>query len=100
MARPLKVAAPLALVVAVLLVSEGFPPGLVVIVAVMSVPFWFTAFPLASWIWITGCWVKATPLWALVEGCVVIPSFVAAPAERATAVEVSGVRLPEPKRSV
>src|SRR5574342_936076 len=91
-ASPPNVATPLALVVAVALVSDGVPPGLVAIVAVISVPFWLTALPLASWIWITGCVAKATPLWALLEGCVVIPSLVATPADRAIAVDVSGVR--------
>src|SRR5439155_2147786 len=41
---------------------------------------WLTGLPLASWSWSTGCWAKATPLCAALDGAVVSTSFVAAPA--------------------
>lgn len=98
-ASPLKVAVPLELVVAVGLLSVA-PPGPLAIVAVISVPFWLTGLPLTSCTWITGCVVKATPACAVLDGCVVMPSLVADPADRVIVFDVTGVRLPLPKLNV
>ena len=66
MDRLTKVAAPLALVLAVSVPPSAPPP--VAIVAVTTVPSWLTAFPTASRSWMTGCWANATPLVAAAEG--------------------------------
>ena len=71
-ARFVKVATPLAFVVAVSVPPSVPPP--VAMAAVTTVPLWLTALPDASWSWITGCCAKATPLCAVVEGWVVITS--------------------------
>ncbi|HXI63986.1 MAG TPA: hypothetical protein VNH14_05720, partial [Gemmatimonadales bacterium] len=55
------------------------PAGPDAIVAVTRVPLWLTGFPLASWIWTTGCWANAVPLTALVDGAVVSANFAADP---------------------
>src|SRR6187399_2373588 len=69
MARPLKAARPDALLVAVALASDA-PDGPEAITAVIVVPAWDTAAPLASAIWMTGWVPSAAPLAAAVEGAV------------------------------
>src|SRR5438093_1136251 len=49
-----------------------------------------SALPFASSSWSTGCWTKATPLCAVLDGAVVSASFVAAPAVP-SAVNVTGL---------
>ena len=68
--RFVNVATPLALLVAVNVPPSA--PAPVAMAAVTTVPLWDTALPAASSSWSTGCWANATPLWAAVEGCVVI----------------------------
>ena len=89
MDRLKKIAAPLALVVAV-----SVPPSVplpVAIAAVTTVPTWLTAFPAASRSWMIGCWANATPLVAAAEGWVVIASWVAAPGVRVIVPDVAPV---------
>ena len=76
-ARLVKVATPLELVVAVSAPPSVPPP--VAIATVTTTPLWLTAFPDASSSWIAGCWANATPLCAELEGCVVTASWLAAP---------------------
>src|SRR5439155_181779 len=99
MARPLNVAAPLATVVAIALLNVA-PAGPVAITAVTGTPAPPAGFPAASRTWITGCWVNAAPLVAVVEGSVVIVSWVAVPAPSVIGPDVTAVRLPLSKRSV
>ena len=89
-ARPLNGAAPLEPVVAVAFVSVA-PPGPLAIVAVTTSPLWLTGLPPASCTCTIGCWVKATPLDALLEGRVVSASFAAAPAAMVNEVLVACV---------
>lgn len=98
MARPLKLAAPLALVLADAL--DRVPDGPLASVAVTWTPLWLTALPPASRSWITGCWPNPTPLCAELDGCVVIVSFVAGPVDRLIALEVAAVKPPPLKVSV
>jgi hypothetical protein len=74
-ARVLNVAVPFAFVVAVV-VPLNVPPPLA-IAAVTTTPDWLTGELLTSCNCTTGCCVKALPLVALADGCVVIASFVA-----------------------
>src|SRR5882724_704802 len=89
MERFVKVAVPLDVVVAVAVPPKVPPP--VAIAAVTVTPLWFTGLPLASRTWITGCWANATPLWALLDGWVVMLSCDAAPAVRVIVPEVAEV---------
>src|SRR5512145_1206326 len=98
MAKFVNVATPLAVVVAV-----GDPlsvPPPVAIAAVTTTPLRLTGFPETSCSWIAGCWVKATPLCALGEGCVVTASRVAAPAVMVIVPDTTSVRLGAVNRSV
>src|SRR5438128_12701497 len=92
MANPLNVAAPLASVVAVALLSVA-PAGPEAITAVTGTPAPPTGFPAASRTWITGCGVNAAPLAAVAGGWVVIVSCAAAPAV-AIAEKVTGDPAP------
>jgi len=58
------------------------------------------ALPLASWSWTTGCCASCTPLVAVVEGCVVRASLVAAPGNRLSAFASTKPRFVPLKRSV
>ena len=89
MDRLKKVAAPLALVLAVSVPPSTPPP--VAIVAVTTVPNWLTALPAASRSWMIGCWANTTPLAAAAEGWVVIASWVAAPGVRVIVPDVAPV---------
>jgi len=84
---PVNVADPLEAVVAVALLGAA-PAGLTV--AVTTTPLWLTGLPLASSSWSTGCWAKATPFCAVLDGAVVSASFVAAPGVP-SAVNVTGL---------
>ena len=97
-AKPLKGATPVAPVVAVALVSVA-PAGPEAIVAVTRSPLWLTGLPLASCTWTTGCWEKATPLWAELDGGVLSASLLAAPALNVIPA-VAGVSPVAPKLSV
>src|SRR6266566_2187232 len=88
MARPLNAATPFEPVVADALFRAA-PLGPDAIVAVTTVPLWLTALPLASWSWTTGCCVNAAPLCAVLDGWVVMPSCVAAPAVIDMVVDVA-----------
>jgi len=66
MVRPLKAAAPPDPLVAVAPLRVA-PDDPVATVAVTVTAFWLTGLPLASSIWVTGCWANATPLCAVVE---------------------------------
>src|ERR1044071_3366762 len=85
--RLLKVARPLALVVAVS-VPPSVPPPLA---SGGGQPPCATGLFAASLSWIAGCWANATPLCALLDGCVAIVSFVAAPAPRVILPETTEV---------
>ena len=74
-----------------MVVPPSVPPP-VAMATETGTPAWATAFPAESRSWITGCWANATPLCAVAEGWVVMPSSAAGPAESSTAAEVSGVR--------
>src|SRR5207247_4729816 len=76
MASPLNVAAPLATVVAVALLSVA-PAGPDAITAVTGTPAPPTALPAASRTWSTGCRSNGAPLVAVGDGSVVIVSWVA-----------------------
>jgi len=90
---PLNVAEPFEAVVAVALLGVA-PAGLTV--AVTTTPLWLTGLPLPSWSWSTGCWTKATPLCAVLDGAVVKATRPAAPAVP-SAVKVTGLPLiPDP----
>src|SRR5437773_1629966 len=89
MERLVKLAVPPAVVVAVSVPPNVPPP--VAIAAVTVTPAWLTALPLASRTWSTGCWVKGTPLCAVLEGCVVTVSWVAVPAVTVIVPEVATV---------
>src|SRR5262245_52902205 len=75
--RSVKVATPLALVVAVAAPPSVPPP--VAIVAVTTTPDWLTLLLEASRSWTAGCVAKDTPLCAEVDGCVAMNNRVAAP---------------------
>src|SRR5204862_4549045 len=98
-AKPLKAAAPVAPVVAVALVSVA-PAGPEATVAVTRSPLWLTGLPLASCTWTTGCWEKATPLWAELDGGVLSASLLAAPARTVIVFDVTAVSQDAPKLSV
>src|SRR5438876_6552593 len=92
MANPLNVAAPLATVVAVALLSVA-PAGPEAITAVTGTPAPPAGLPAASRTWSTGCGVNAAPLVAVADGGVVIVSCAAAPAV-AVALKVTGEPAP------
>src|SRR5438034_770664 len=94
-ARPLNVAAPLASVVAVALLSVA-PAGPEAITAVTGTPAPPAGLPAASRTWSTGCCPKAAPLVAVGEGSAVIVSCVAAPA---STLVMQGVRVESPADS-
>src|SRR5256884_519972 len=79
MASPLNVAAPLASVVAVALLSVA-PAGPDAITAVTTRSAPPAGLPAPSRTWSTGCGLNAAPLVAVGEGSVVIVSWVAVPA--------------------
>jgi len=60
-----KLAMPLAFVIAVVVPPRLPPPD--AIVAVMVTPAWLTGLPAPSRSCTTGCWPKATPLCAVAE---------------------------------
>src|SRR5437867_406386 len=93
MASPLNVAAPLASVVAVALLSVA-PAGPDAITAVTTRSAPPAGLPAPSRTWSTGCGLNAAPLVAVAEGSVVIVSCVAVPAPSVMVPEVAGVRLP------
>src|SRR3989442_697035 len=90
MANPLNVAAPLASVVAVALLSVA-PAGPEAITAVTGTPAPPAGLPAPSRTWSTGCWVTAAPPAAVGEGWVVIVSAPAAPAAIVNPVLVAPV---------
>src|SRR2546429_10008727 len=92
-ARFVKLATPLPFVVAVSVPPSVPPP--VAIAAVTVTWAWLTGLPLASRNCTTGCWAKAAPLWALLDGWVVILSCVAGPAERRVGQECGSRRSAE-----
>ncbi len=97
MARPLNVARPFASVVA-LSGARVLPAGPVAIAAVTVTPAWCTGLPLASWSCTAGCRPSATPLWAVVDGCVVSASV---PAAAAVTLKVGLVPVsPDPATAV
>ena len=97
-ARSVKVATPEALVVATSVPPRVPPPE--ASAAVTFTPAWPPRCPPASRSWSTGCWAKAAPLAAVAEGCVVMPSWVAAPAAMVTVPDVTPVRPGALKLSV
>ncbi len=82
------VALPAASVVAVFPVSVTVPDTTP---AVTTTPACATALPDWSWTCTAGCVASATPLWALVEAPVTMPSFVAAPGVSVTPPETTDV---------
>src|SRR5439155_6416950 len=98
-ARPLNVAAPLASVVAVALLSVA-PAGPVAITAVTISPAPPAGLPAASRTWSTGCCANAAPLDAVTDGGVVIVSWVVVPAPSVIVPDVTAVRVPLSNRSV
>src|SRR5437667_12638888 len=99
MAKPLNVAAPLASVVAVALLSVA-PAGPEAITAVTGTPAPPAGLPAPSRTWSTGCGVNAAPLVAVGEGWVVIVSWVAVPAVGVVEEVVGGVGPVAEQRSV
>src|SRR2546430_17299177 len=75
--RSVKLATPLAFVVAVSVPPSA--PAPLAIAAVTVTPVWPTGLPLASRSCTTGCWAKAAPLWALLDGWVGMLTWAAAP---------------------
>ncbi len=98
MARSVKLATPLAFVVAVSVPPRVPPPA--AIAAVTVTPAWLTRLPAPSRSCTTGCCAKATPLCAVVGGWVVIASCVAVPAPIVIGPETAGVRPGAPKLNV
>src|SRR5438128_414415 len=86
---PLNVAAPLASVVAVALLSVA-PAGPDAITAVTGTPAPPAGLPAPSRTWSTGCWLNGAPLAAVADGSVVIVSWVAVPAPRVIVPDVAG----------
>src|SRR5205809_663503 len=99
MASPLNVAAPLASVVAVALLSVA-PAGPEAITAVTARSAPPAGLPAPSRTWSTGCGLNGAPLPAVGDGWVVIVSCVAVPAPSVIVPEVAGVRGPLSNRSV
>src|SRR5438552_9699541 len=99
MAKPLDLAAPLATVVAVALLSVA-PAGPEAITAVTGTPAPPAGLPAPSRTWSTGCGLNGAPLVAVGEGWVVIVSWVAVPAPSVTVAEVAGARPPPSNRNV
>ena len=89
-------ATPFCPVVAVALLGVA-PAGLTL--AVITTPASLTGLLLASWSCTAGCWSKATPLCALLDGAVVSASLVAAPAVPC-AVNVTGLPASDPAVAV
>src|SRR5438552_18407174 len=92
MAKPLDLAAPLATVVAVALLSVA-PAGPEAITAVTGTPAPPAGLPAPSRTWSTGCWLNGAPLVAVGDGSVVIVSCAAAPAA-AVALQDAGEPAP------
>src|SRR5437773_1886065 len=99
MASPLNVAAPLASVVAVALLSVA-PAGPDAITAVTTRSAPPAGLPAPSRTWSTGCGLNGAPLPAVGDGWVVIVSCVAVPAPSVIGPEVAGVRGTLSNRSV
>src|SRR5437773_7774024 len=99
MANPLNVAAPLATVVAVALLSVA-PAGPEAITAVTGTPAPPAGLPAASRTWSTGCCPKAAPLVAVGEGSAVIVSCVAVPAPGGIVEDVAGESPADSNRTV
>src|SRR5947208_2485153 len=99
MAKPLNVAAPLATVVAVALLSVA-PAGPEAITAVTGTPAPPAGLPAPSRTWSTGCGVNAAPLAAVAGGWVVIVRSDARRAGRVSAHGVAGVSPADSNRSV
>ena len=94
-AKSVKIATPLALVVAV-----GPPPSVpapLAIAAVTTTPAWLTAFPTASRSWTCGCCANTIPLAGAAEGCVVSVSCGVPDAVTVTALDVAPMSTPELK---
>src|SRR6266568_5040768 len=98
MANPLNVAAPLATVVAVALLSVA-PAGPEAITAVTGTPAPPAGLPAPSRTWSTGCGLTAAPLVAVGEGWVVIVSWVAVPAPSVMVEDVAGASPADSNRS-
>src|SRR5437667_5740814 len=98
MASPLNVAAPLASVVAVALLSVA-PAGPDAITAVTGTPAPPAGLPAPSRTWSTGCGVNAAPLAAVGEGSVGIVGWVAAPAPSVMVADVAGVSPADSNRN-
>src|SRR5436309_15015889 len=99
MASPVNVAAPLASVVAVALLSVA-PAGPDAITAVTTRSAPPAGLPAPSRTWSTGCGLNGAPLVAVGDGSVVIVSWVAVPAPSVVGPEVAGARPPLSNRSV
>src|SRR5438046_6452244 len=99
MAKPLNVAAPLATVVAVALLSVA-PAGPEAITAVTGTPAPPAGLPAPSRTWSTGCGVNGAPLVAVGDGGVVIVSWVGVPAPSARGEAVRRRRPRDPRRRV
>jgi len=97
-ARLVNDATPVPIVVAVRVPPSV--PAPVAIAAVTVTPAWFTGLFAPSRSCTTGCWANATPLCAVVDGCVVTVSCVAAPAPTVIVPELAGVRPVALKLSV
>src|SRR5947207_802423 len=88
--RVLKVARPLAFVVAVVVPPSTPPP--VAMAAVRTTPDCATGVLDPSWSWIDGCCASVAPLATVVDGCVVIDNCVGAAAPTAMLDDVARVR--------
>src|SRR5947209_17871547 len=99
MANPLNVAAPLASVVAVALLSVA-PAGPEAITADTCTPAPPAGLPAPSRTWSTGCWLNGAPLAAVADGSVVIVSWVAVPAPSVSVSVIAGHRLALSNRRV
>src|SRR5438093_7814660 len=99
MANPLNVAAPLASVVAVALLSVALA-GPEAITAVTDTPAPLAGLPAPSRTWSTGCGLNGAPLAAVADGWVVIVSWAAGPALSVIVPEVAVVRPAAPKLRV
>src|SRR5437667_8021916 len=99
MAKPLNVAAPLATVVAVALLSVA-PPGPDAITAVTGTPAPPAGLPAPSRTWSAGCGLNAAPLAGVAGGWMVIVNWVAVPAPSVIVLEVAGVSPGSAERRV
>src|SRR5438034_11609638 len=98
MAKPLNVAAPLATVVAVALLTVA-PAGPEAITAVTGTPAPPAGLPAPSRTWSTGCGVNAAPLRSEERRGGVVGSWGAVPAPSVMVEEVAGVRRAVSNRS-